>query len=194
MPFFIAAGLSLVALLLILALLPESLVLEARQHTTGKVKTVQIGELWRALLSPIGILLGLLFLASFGLTNFEAIFGLYTAQKFDYGPQRVGTILMVIGVVSTLGKAALISPLTKRCGEAPVIKAALVASSAGFVVLLLANTYSTVLLATGLFIASKTLLRTTVLSLTSNRATMGQGVAMGLGNAFMSLGRIVGPI
>ena len=193
-PFFIAAGLSLVALLLILSLLPESLPAQARQQADGRVKTIQIRELWRALLSPIGILLALLFLVSFGLTNFEAIFGLYAAEKFGYGPERVGAILMVIGVVSTLGKATLIGPLTRRWGEAVIIKVSLVASSAGFVVLLLASTYPTILLATGLFILSKTLLRTSVISLTSKRATTGQGTAMGLGNSFMSLGRIVGPI
>ena len=166
--------------------------------------------MWRALFSPIGILLALLFLVSFGLTNFEAIFGLYAAEKFDYGPERVGAILMVIGVVSTIGKATFIGPLTKRWGEAVIIKVSLVASSAGFVVLLLANTYLTILLATGLFILSKTLLRTSVISLTSKRATpstlrlclgqaglghrVGQGAAMGLSNSFMSLGRIAGPI
>ena len=32
------------------------------------------------------------------------------------------------------------------------------------------------------------------MSLTSKRATVGQGAAMGLSNSFMSLGRIVGPI
>ena len=61
-------------------------------------------------------------------------------------------------------------------------------------VLLLANTYLTVLLATGVFILSKTLLRPAVLSLTSKHATVGQGVAMGLSNSFMSLGRILGPL
>lgn len=210
LPFFIAAGLSLVALVLILFLLPESLPAQVRQDAGAKVRTIQIGSLWRALRGPAGILLFLLFLVSFGLTNFEAIFGLYAAEKFDYGPERVGAILMVVGVVSTIGKATLIGPLTRRWGEAVIIKASLLASSFGFVILLLANAYLTILLATGLFILSKTLLRTSVISLISRRVTpstlpntsghagtgrgVGQGAAMGLSNSFMSLGRIVGPI
>ena len=60
--------------------------------------------------------------------------------------------------------------------------------------MLLANTYATILLATGLFILSKTLLRTSVISLASKRSTHRQGATMGLSNSFMSLGRIVGPI
>jgi DHA1 family multidrug resistance protein-like MFS transporter len=70
----------------------------------------------------------------------------------------------------------------------------LAASSAAFIVLLLAKTYPGVLAATGVFILSKTLLRTVIMSLTSKRTTLGQGTAMGLCNSFMSLGRVVGPI
>jgi DHA1 family multidrug resistance protein-like MFS transporter len=200
MPFFISAGLALVALLFILSLLPESLPAEIRQR--AEVRTIQFGDLWRALSSPIGVLLALLFLVSFGLTNFEAVFGLYAAQKLGYGPDRVGMILVVVGVVSTLGKALFIGPTTRRWGEAWIIKASMLASSVGFMVLLLAYSYPTVLLATGLFILSKTFLRTALLSLASRRATggqaqgndVGQGAVMGLGNSFINLGRIVGPI
>jgi DHA1 family multidrug resistance protein-like MFS transporter len=192
-PFFIAAAMSLLSLLLIASLLPESLRPEARQ-LGGKVRTVQARHLWRALFSPIGILLFLIFLVSFGLGNFEAVFGLYAARKFGYGPERVGAILTVIGVVTIVGKGALTGPVTRRWGEALVIKASLLAGSIGFVVLLLAKTYVTILLATAFFIMSKTMLRPAVLSLTSKQATVGQGAAMGLSNSFMSLGRIIGPI
>jgi DHA1 family multidrug resistance protein-like MFS transporter len=61
-------------------------------------------------------------------------------------------------------------------------------------VLLLANTYLTILLATGFFILSKTFLRPSIMALTSKETTIGQGAARGLSNSFMSLGRIVGPI
>ena len=116
-PFFIAAGLSLVSLALVWVLLPESLPAAARQ-AGEKMQTVQIGELWRALSSPIGVLLVLAFLASLGLTNFEAIFGLYALQKFAYGPERVGTILTVVGIVSAVMQGLCTGPLTRRWGEA----------------------------------------------------------------------------
>ena len=193
LPFFIAAGSSLLALLLAALWLPESLPVKVRQRA-GKVRTIDLGALWRALFGPIGLLMFLLFLVSFGLANFESIFGLYAAQELDYGPEQVGTILAVVGLVSTLGKAVLIGPLTRRWGEAPIIKVSLAASAAGFVILLLAVTYPGVLLATGIFILSKTLLRTVIISLASKRATVGQGTTMGLSNSFMNLGRIVGPI
>ena len=96
--------------------------------------------------------------------------------------------------MTTLGKATLIGPLTKRWGEAIIARASLLASSLGFLLLLLAGQYVTVLLATGFFILSKTFLRTALLSLASRRATVGQGAVMELGNSFINLGRIVGPI
>jgi len=192
-PFFAAAGLSLASMVLILGLLPESLPAEARLGTSQKAKANQLGDLWRALFSPIGILLFMAFLASFGLANFEAVFGLYALEKFNYGPERVGMILAVVGLVSAIGKV-FTGSLTRRWGDAAVIKTSLFTGSVGYLVLLLANTYPTVLLSTGFFVLSKTFLRPAVLSLTSKQATIGQGAAMGLSNSFMSLGRIVGPI
>lgn len=195
-PFFLAASLSIASSLLIYFLLPESLPTEARRHISSDKKrmAIQLSELWRTLVSPFGVLLLIAFLLSFGLTNFDAVFGLYALEKFNYSPQQVGTILMVVGIVSIIGKSALTGPLTKKYGESTVIKFSLLSGSIGFIVILLAGTYLTILLATGLFILSKTLLRPTVLSLTSKQATVGQGTAMGLTNSFMSLGRIIGAI
>jgi DHA1 family multidrug resistance protein-like MFS transporter len=193
-PFFIAAALSLLSLLLIFLLLPESLAPENRRKGGGKIGSVNLRELWQALSSPIGVLLLMVALFSFALINFEAVFGLYALVKFSYGPEQVGTILMVIAVVSTVGKATLTGPATRRWGEPAVIKASLLAGSVGFLALLLANSYSTILLATAFFILSKTLLRPAALALISKRTTGGQGATMGLSNSFISLGRIAGPI
>ena len=60
------------------------------------------------------------FLVSFGMTNFEGIFGLYALEKFDYDPQRVGTIMVVMGIVTAVVQGGLSGPLTKRWGETAV--------------------------------------------------------------------------
>ena len=148
----------------------------------------------RALSGPVGFLLFMVMLFSFALTNFESIFGLYALEKFGFGPAQVGAILTVVAMVSTIGKATLTGPTTKRWGEAPVIKTSLLAGSIGFLTLLWADSYSTILLATGFFILSKTLLRPAAFALISKQDSLGQGAAMGLSNSFMSLGRIIGPI
>jgi DHA1 family multidrug resistance protein-like MFS transporter len=194
MPFFLAAGLSLLAVFLILFLLPESLQSEQRRKTGEKVSILDTRELSQALLSPIGILLVLAFLLAGGMTIFYGVFGLYALERFNYGTQEVGIILMVIGLVSAVGQGALAGPATKRFGDAAVIKGALLASVIGFGLMLLANNFITVLLTTGFFILTTAMMTPAITALTSKRATGQQGVAMGLSNSAMSLGRIVGPL
>ena len=193
LPFFVAAGLSALTLLFVLLLLPESLPREARTQGGRAIRGPQFGEMWRALFGPIGFLLILAFLVSFGLANFEAVFGLYALERYEYGPARVGTVLTVIGLASALVQGGLTGPLTKRWGEAAIIRASLLGSAIGFVLMLQASTYVAVLLTVSFFIISNALLRPAVSALISQRATGGQGMAMGLNNSFMSLGRMVGP-
>jgi DHA1 family multidrug resistance protein-like MFS transporter len=194
-PFFLTAAVCLLTLLLVLLFLPESLPAEARQEkVTGAKPTTQIRELWQALFGPLGVLLFMAFLVSFALTNFQGIFGYYALKKFGYGTEEVGWILTVAGLVSALTQGALTGPLTKRWGEAAVIKATLLVSALTFALLLAANNLVTVLITTGLFTLPNALLRPAVISLTSKHAEAQQGAAMGLNNSFNSLGRVVGPI
>lgn len=192
LPFFIAAAMAVVTLILVAIFLPESLPPEARQQT--ELRTVDMKALWAALHSPIGILFGMAFLVSFGLTSFEAIFGLYALQKFSYGTEQVGTIMVVVGLVSAGAQGALIGPMTRKWGEPFVIKLSILGSVVGFLLMLTAVNYATVLLTTGFFVLTVALLRPAVASLISQQATMGQGIALGLNNSFMSLGRIIGPL
>jgi DHA1 family multidrug resistance protein-like MFS transporter len=193
-PFFIAAALSLVSVLLIAAFLPESLPAGARQAAESRLKLADLGEIWQALFGPLGVLLVMAFLVSFAATNFQAIFGLYALEKFGFNPGQIGMILMVAALVSALIQGTLTGPLTRRWHEAILIKVFLLTNAAGFLVLLMAYDYVTVLVSTGIYTLAHTLLRPVVQSLTSKRAPAGQGSAMGLNSAFISLGQIAGPL
>lgn len=192
LPFFISAGLSLVAAFMVLLILPESL--EDKTSLQGLQIRSPIKGLLNASTGGVGVLFFLAFLLSFGLTNFEAIFGLYVSGKFGYGPERVGAILMVVGIASAVGKGVLTGPLTRAFGENNIIRGSLLAGSLCFLLLLWAETYPVILASTALFILSKTLLRPSILSVISKNTTMGQGVVLGASNSFMSLGRIAGPL
>jgi DHA1 family multidrug resistance protein-like MFS transporter len=194
LPFFIAGGMSFLTLLLIALFLPESLPPEARQRSKKDVDRMGVRELWAALFSSIGTLLFAAFILSCGLTIFYGIFGLYVLEKFGYGPEEVGTTFMVIGLVSAVVQGTLTGPATKRWGEAAVIKFAMLAASGAFALMLLADTFPTVLLTTGFLIFATALLIPAVTSLTSKHTTTTQGIAMGMSNSFMSLGRIAGPL
>jgi len=194
LPFFAAAGLSVLILVLAYFVLPESLPPERRSTGTGRLHGLDLGHMWRSLRGPVGYLFFLSFLLSFGISNFEAVFGLYTLERYGYGPAQVGTVLTVIGLTSALGQGLLTGPLTRRWGESRVIQGSLLASAVGFLLMLTAANFTTVILTTGLFILGNAMLRPAVASLISKQAEDRQGAAMGLSNSFMSMGRIVGPI
>lgn len=193
-PFFIAGGMSLLAMLLIAIFLPESLPKEDRQPIVKRIPIPEFRSWWQALNSPIGILLILVFLLTCGLMIFYGIFGLYALEKFGYGPEEVGIVFMVVGLVSAVTQGLLTGPLTKRWGETPIIKIGMLGSAIALSLMALAGTYSTILITTGLFVFTTSILTPAVSSLTSKRAASQQGMAMGLSNSFMSLGRIAGPL
>lgn len=193
-PFFLAAGLSVLSLLLAIVFLPESLSVEARQTSQKKEKLIDLKNWGRAINSPIGPLLMLTFISTCGLMIFANVFGLYALQKFNFGPDDVGVMMMVLGLVSAVTQGLLAGPATKKWGDETIIKGGLLGTALGFGLMLLANTYTAILFATAFFALTVALQVPALTSLTSRRATVPQGIAMGLSNSFVSLGRIVGPI
>ena len=193
-PFFVAAGISGATLLLIFFFLPESLPVEARQAKSSLKQRKGFTGMLEVVRGPVGMLLLLLCLLSFALAGFESVFGLYALKKFSYGPDQVGAILSIVGIVSVVGKTLLAGPATRRWGDENVVKGSALAGGIGYLVLLSAGTYPTILLATGFFILTKTLLRPALFALISRQASFGQGQAMGFSSAFTSLGRIGGSL
>jgi DHA1 family multidrug resistance protein-like MFS transporter len=193
MPFFIAAGLALLSLILAVIFLPESYPVQ-EQEVEEKKAIIDLRAWWQALFSPIGTLFILTFISTCGLMIFANVFGLYGLERFNYGPEQVGIIMMVMGLVSALAQGLLAGPATKYRGDEMVIKIGLLATALCFGLMLLANTFVTVILTTAFFALTVSISSPALLSLTSRRSTVPQGIAMGLSNSFVSLGRIAGPI
>ncbi len=216
LPFFIAAGLSLLSLLLAWLFLPESLP-AAQRLQAGKADAAPGGasdstpggaasaaapaeglldvRLWASTIrSPIGVLFALTFISTCGLMIFASVFGLYALERYGFGPQEVGVMMMVLGLVSALGQGGLAGPLTRRWGDEAVIRGGLLATAVGFGWMLLVDSYWMILLSTAFFGLATALQIPALTSLTSRRASLPQGIVMGLSNSFVSLGRIFGPL
>ena len=199
-PFFAASSLSLISLGVIWFVLPESLAPE--KITQGgswlaelrRFRGPDLAMLWKELFGSMGFLLVLAFLVNFALANFEGIFGLFANEEYGYGPSQVGSVMMVVGLVSSLVQMLLTGPATRRLGEANLIKLSLAASALGFISLAAAPNNFLVPLAVGFFVFSNAMLRPAIQAITSRQARGGQGVALGLNNAYQSLGRVVGPL
>jgi DHA1 family multidrug resistance protein-like MFS transporter len=190
LPFFIGAGLAFVAFLLVIAILPESHV----SRSAEKKARLSIGLLRPTFLSPVGILLLLILVMSFGLTSFQGITGLYVVDKFNFNTKQVGAIWMVMGGMLIIVQGTLTGPFTKRFGESFLIRAGLVGGALGFIAMSLAVDYITTLLALGFFTLALALIGPALNAYISRLAGERQGTVMGLNSAATSLGRVIGPL
>jgi DHA1 family multidrug resistance protein-like MFS transporter len=190
-PFFIGAGLAFAAFLLVILILPES---RGTQSVTNEQTRMTFETLRQTFLSPVGILLLLIFVMSFGLTSFQGITGLYVIDKFAFDTKQVGAIWMVMGGMLIVVQGALTGPLTKRFGEAFLIRAGLAGGALGFIAMSLATGYVTTLLALGFFTIALAMIGPALNAHISRFAGERQGTVMGLNSAATSLGRVIGPL
>jgi DHA1 family multidrug resistance protein-like MFS transporter len=193
-PFFIAAGISLLTFFIILLGLPESLPTESRIASVGKRKIIHIKSLWQAMFTPMAFGLFTACAVNFGKSNFSSVYSLFALEKFQYGPQEVGSILMIMSVMYVIAQGFLVGPLTTKYGEVKVINVSLFGNSIGFILILLADSYITMIISISVFILFNALLKPSALAFVSKHSEVGQGMAMGLTESYMSLGRITGPI
>ncbi|MGD6777117.1 MFS transporter [Sutcliffiella horikoshii] len=198
LPFLVAGVAATIAGILSVFILPESYPKHKRemdaQDSAGEKRDNQFVTMYKALKSPVGFLLILVFIMSFGLANFQSIFGYYTMERYNYNPSEVGLIILIVGLVGTVVQGVLVGRMTKRFGEERVVTSALLISSFGFVLMTLATSFTTVLLTTCIFFLGNSLLRPSLNSFISKLAGNRQGLVMGLNNSFLSLGNVAGPI
>jgi DHA1 family multidrug resistance protein-like MFS transporter len=193
-PFFFGAGIGFLSFLSVWLWLPESLPPERRGLAKDKAPAFQWVKWRAALFSPLAGLLLLLLVVSFGMTNFQSIFGLYALRRYGYNSDQIGLIFMLMGGVMVLSQGVLTGVLIKRLGESAVIRLSLFVTAISFLLMVLATTYLTVLLTTGIFFLAIALLSPALNARVSQRTSMPQGITMGLVNVFSRLGQVVGPL
>jgi len=194
LPFFAAAGMCLLTCFTILAFLPESLPQGKRTAVMEKINLMEVRGMWQALSTPVAFALVVAFVINFGKSNFTGAYALFAAGKFGFGAEEVGAVLMVTGLVYVLAQGLLVGPLTNRLSEGGVIKMSLIGSAAGFLLMLLAFDYLTMLLTVGLFNLFNAVLKPATMGLISKQTTFGQGSVMGIAESYMGLGRALGPL
>lgn len=116
-PFWVAAGLSGVAFLYGLFVLPESLAPGKRMRFSW-ARANPVGAL--ILLRRHTELSGLAvvnFLLYFAHHVFSAVFVLYAALRYGWGPGEVGLLLALVGVLDMLVQGVLVGPVVKRFGD-----------------------------------------------------------------------------
>ncbi|WP_349409584.1 MFS transporter [Pseudalkalibacillus sp. SCS-8] len=194
LPFLIAGFAGTGAAIVSVFLLKETLSDEAKEEAKREEKMNHFVRMWRALKSPVGFLLILVFVMSFALANFTSIFGFYALKRYGYDPAEVGIIVAVTGIIGAVAQGTLVGRLTKRFGENKVVTGALLWSAIGFVLMVFAFNYVTVMLTVSIFFLGNSLLRPSLNAFISKLAGRQQGTIMGMNNSFLSLGNAVGPV
>ena len=116
-PFWFAAGLSGIAFLYGLFVLPESLAADKRMPFSWR-RANPVGAL--ALLRRHAELSGLAvvnFLLYFAHHVFSAVFVLYAQLRYGWGPREVGLLLAMVGVMDMAVQGGLTGFITRRIGD-----------------------------------------------------------------------------
>ena len=139
-PFWFAAGLSAIAFLYGLLILPESLRPEARMKFSW-ARANPFGAM--KLLGRHPELSGLAvvnFLLYFAHHVFSAVFVLYAAYRYGWGPWEVGVLLALVGALDMGVQGLLVGRAAKLFGDRPVMVFGLFGGAVGIALMGLAPT------------------------------------------------------
>ncbi|NKI22109.1 MFS transporter [Paenibacillus dendritiformis] len=195
-PFYFAAGLAVAGTLLSLIFLPETLPPEKRiaiQQSKNGPRSTMVQQFLASFKAPYFVLLALVFTMSFGLQNFESIFGLYFDGKLGFTPKQISLIITFGALIGVIVQAVLIERLLRRFGEKKVLHACFILAGASMVVTLFVRQFAAIFAVTLLFFAATAIIRPALNTLLSKMAGNEQGFVAGMNTAYMSLGNIIGP-
>jgi DHA1 family tetracycline resistance protein-like MFS transporter len=133
LPFWFAAGLSLLNALYGLFVLPESLPEERRQKKILWWNANPVGAL--AFLRSSSTLIGLATVNFLGYVAHEVyatVYVLYVTYRYQWSQRMVGNSLALVGICSMIVSGALVGPAAKHLGERRTLFAGLLLGGLGF--------------------------------------------------------------
>lgn len=196
-PFFVAAGAAAVVSVITLLVLPESRSAMKREEAGAAVSNNDslIMQLMRSYREPYFFGLVIVFVLSFGLANYETVFGLFVDHKFGFTPKDIAFVLTFGSIAGAVIQVTAFSWILNRVGENKVISISLLSSGVFILLTLLVHGYWAIVTVTFIVFLSMDMLRPAVGTQLSRLADESQqGFVMGMNSAYTSLGNIAGPI
>jgi DHA1 family tetracycline resistance protein-like MFS transporter len=196
-PAFAAAVLSLVNVLLVVFLLPESLPRERRE--TSRLRANDLNPfasiLAMARLPTLGRLFLALCLFNLAFNGIGSTQALFLIDKFAAQPWQLGLQMVAAGVTVAVVQALLVQRFVSRYREKAVAVASLIGQSFGALAVLFAPRFWLVYLLAMLNSALSTFTFPTIGTLASNSVSpREQGMLMGVTTALGSLMSVLGPL
>ncbi|OUM84680.1 MAG: multidrug transporter [Bacillus thermozeamaize] len=194
-PFYFASGVAVAALILSFFLLPETLSKKAQLKARRALKKGEsfFRQLLRSTRAPYAILLLLVLAMSFGLANYESIFGLFVDQRFGFTPKDIAIVITSAAILGVLIQAVVVNKLVALFGESKVVNGSLAFTAISYLFILFARGFWSVLVVTLLTFLATSILRPAINTLLSKMAGDEQGYVAGMNNAYMSIGNVLGP-
>jgi DHA1 family multidrug resistance protein-like MFS transporter len=193
-PFLVSALVSLLAVLFSVLVLKES---ETKQGSAEKAIHIDnesmVKKMVRSVKMPFFIPLIITLVMSFGLMAYESVVGLFVDDLYGATPQEIALMFTSTGIVSVIVQLFVVDRLVNRYGEGTVLNIFLGVAALGFLLSLFATSYAFFFGISLLIFLSTSILRPVLNTLISKMAGNEQGFAMGMNNAYMSIGNVLGP-
>jgi multidrug resistance protein len=187
-PFFVAAGVTLINLLIAWKRLPEP----ERRRSTG---TTRRAFLRQAAQAPVlRTMVAITFLGTFAFVGMEQTFALFGERRFDFGFLETGLVFAYIGIVAAIVQGKAIHPLVSRFGEQTVMIAGICLTGLGLG-LMAVTTNLWALFPVLALLAASGLVFPTVTAIVSRAVSEDdQGGMLGLIASASGLARVIGPV
>lgn len=194
MPFLVASIVSLAAVIFSVIVLEES---QTKQTSADmempKDDESMVRKMIRSVKMPYFIPLIITLVMSFGLMSYESVLGLFVDNQFGASPQEIAVMITSTGIISVFVQLFVVDRIVRRFGEGMVLNIFLGVAAVGFSLSLLASNYVLFFGITLLIFLASSILRPVLNTLISKMAGNEQGFAMGMNNAYMSIGNVFGP-
>lgn len=192
MPLLISALVGVVAVIFSTLVLKESKPADV-VTPDGKSETM-VKEIAQSFKKPYFIPLVITLVMSFGLLAYESVLGLFVDDQFAASPQDIAWMITATGIVSVIIQVFVVDKVIRRFGEANVLRIFLGVAAFGFLLSILISSYAFFFVITMIIFLSTSILRPVLTTLISKLAGNEQGFAMGMNNAYMSIGNVLGPL
>ena len=189
-PFYFAGGATIVAAIMSFFILPS--VKPVVQALASKGDNL-FKQMVLSFKTSYFVLLLVVFVFSFGISNFQSTLTMFLTYKFNYTPSDIAIVMTLGGFVGVIIQGFAIERLFNLFGEMKIILFSLLMAAISLYGLLFVSEFYIILLVATIFATATTLIRPAVNTLISKTAGKEQGYAAGMNNAYMSLGNMIGP-
>ncbi len=192
MPLLISALVGLAAVAFSAFMLEESM--DTKVEVSNVKPEPMVKEIAQSFNKPYFIPLVITLVMSFGLMAYESVLGLFVDNVFEATPKDIAILVTSTGIISVIIQLFAVDWIVRKFGEAAVLNIFLALAALGFLLSIFVPSYIMFFGVTMIIFLSTSILRPVLTTLISKLAGNEQGFAMGMNNAYMSIGNVLGPL